>query len=162
MGPQLPRLFGFELGWADAVFGAIFPESPRTALVHGIASMKPARFLDELIATVPIEPSIGLRIALWIVAFAPLFTIRKLTTFASLDADDRERVLGRLLASPIYAVRQLVLGLKAMASLLYAQSPAIRRQMSTAVATALPAGSLVRVRAKDPAGTRSSHEHAAA
>lgn len=164
-----PRLFSFELAWADAAFGAMFPAPPRSALVHGIAEMKPARFFDEAIATVPLEPSLGLRIALWIIALAPLFTIRRLATIASLDDDEaRERVLARLLASPIYAVRQLVVGFKAFGSLLYAQSPAMRKQMTTPRSTPLAASSLVRVRTSPalPAETKSegdveSHEHAA-
>lgn len=34
MGPRPPRLFGFELAWADAVFDAFFPEPPGSAPVH--------------------------------------------------------------------------------------------------------------------------------
>ncbi len=123
-----PRLSAFERAWTDAAFDAIYPESP--ALPHGIASMHPARYLDDLLRDVPLEQSIGIRLALWIVALAPLFTIWKLGTIASIDPDERPRVLDKLLASPVYAVRQLVLLLKAMAALLYARSAAVRAAMT--------------------------------
>lgn len=130
---RLPRLVSFELAWTDAAFDAIHPDpSPDRrgpALPHGIRQLHPARFFDALLADVPLEQSIGLRVALWIVALAPLFTIKKLATFASLGAGDRQRVLERLLSSPIYAVRQLTTGLKAMAALLYSQSPSVRAAM---------------------------------
>jgi hypothetical protein len=160
-----PRLFSFELAWADAAFAAMFPPPPRSALVHGIADMKPARFFDDALATVPLEPSLGLRIALWIVALAPLFTIRRFATITSLDDDGRERVLVRLMTSPVYAVRQLLAGLKTFGSLLYAQSPAVRKQMMTPLSAPLAATSLVRVRttpvASSKQGEVESHEHAA-
>ena len=76
--------------------------------------MKPAAFFDEVVASVPLEPSLGLRVTLWIIALAPLFTIRRLATIASLEPEARQRVLDRLLASRVYAVRQLVAGFKAM------------------------------------------------
>ena len=98
-----PRLLSFELAWADAAFDAIFPSG--SALAHGIAPMKPAAFFDEVVASVPIEPSLGLRLTLWIIALAPLFTIRRLATIASLDPESRQRVLDRLLKSRVYAVR---------------------------------------------------------
>lgn len=124
-----PRLSSFELAWTDAAMGAIYPEG--TALPHGIARQEPARYFDQLLADAPLEQSIGLRVALWIVGLAPLFVIGKLGTIASLEPADRERVLERLLASPVYAVRQLVLGLKAMATLLYVRSDAVRASMVT-------------------------------
>ncbi len=124
-----PHLLPFERAWTDAAFDAIYPDG--TALGPGVASMHPARFFDSALRDLPLEQSLGLRIALWIVALAPLFTITKLGTIASVAPGERTRVLERLLASPIYAVRQLVMALKAMATLLYAQSAAVRAAMTT-------------------------------
>src|SRR5688572_2081207 len=126
------RLRGFERAWTDAAFDTFFPEN--TALPHGIARMQPARFLDDLLVELPLEQSLGVRAALWIVALAPLFMSlggRRFATIASLAYVDRVRVLDRLLASRIYAVRQLVAGFKAVATLLYSQSSEIRRALST-------------------------------
>jgi hypothetical protein len=151
----IPRLLSFELVWAHAAFDAIFPEPPRSVFPHGAASMQPGRFVDDLIAKVPLEQSIGIRLALWIVALAPLFTIRRLATIATLAPSERARVFDRLLASPVYAIRQLTLSLKALAALLYAQSPPVRAQMMAPMR-----GEIVQLRKKpEPAG--GSHEHAA-
>jgi hypothetical protein len=139
----LPRLASFELAWTDAAFDAIYPEPPRSLLPHGVASMHPARFFDEVLATIPLEQSLGLRATLWMVALAPLFTIRRFGTIASLEADDRVRVLTRLVTSSNYFVRQLAMSFKAMATLLYAKSAAVRAAMTVPSATALDAAAPV-------------------
>ncbi len=123
------KLFGFELAWAKAAFDAVFPE--RTALPHGIARMNPGRFLADVVASSPIEQSIGLRLTLWIVALAPLWLLRRPKTIADIGPEERQRVLELLLASPIYAVRQLVVAFKALGSMLYSQSPEARAWMTT-------------------------------
>lgn len=131
MRPRLFSLASFELAWTDAAFDAFYPAPPRSLLPHGIRSMHPARFFDGVLASIPLEQSVGLRLTLWMVALAPLFTIRKLGTIASIGLEDRHRVLERLMTSPIYVVRQLAMSFKAMATLLYAQSDAVRAAMST-------------------------------
>ncbi len=127
----LPRLFSFELAWAEAAYVAIYPDPPRNPLSRGIRVMEPARFYDELIAGVPTEQALGLRVSLWIVALAPLFVLRRLCTIAALSEAERVTVLERLLASSVYAVRQLTLGFKAMGALRYAQDHALRAEMTT-------------------------------
>ncbi|MBX3220158.1 MAG: hypothetical protein KF795_06530 [Labilithrix sp.] len=164
------KLFGFELAWAAAAFDAVFPE--RTALPHGIARMSPARFFADTVATSPLEQSLGLRLTLWIVALAPLWVLRRPRTIGELRPDERQRVLERLLASPVYAVRQLVVAFKAMGSMLYAQSPEARAAMTTPRAGRerehVPTGSagaqsLVTIRLSGrPRGEGGGHGHAAA
>ena len=135
-----PRLRSFELEWTNAAFDAIYPAPPRSMLPHGIASMHPARFFDGVLASVPFEQSLGLRVTLWMIALAPLFTIRRLGTIASIDESERGRVLERLVTSPNYFVRQLAMSFKAIATLLYAQSDVVRAAMSTPRLTAPPLG----------------------
>lgn len=125
------RLFGFELAWATATFSAVLPE--RTALPHGIAKMEPERFLAETISGAPFVQSVGLRAALWMVALAPLWLLRRPATILGLGAAERQVVLERLLASPVYAVRQLALTFKALASMIYAQSAEARAAMTTSL-----------------------------
>jgi hypothetical protein len=129
-----PRLATFELAWTDAAFDAIYPEPPRSALPHGVLSMHPARFFDSVLASIPFEQALGLRITLWMVALAPLFTIRRLGTIASIGAEDRARVIERLVTSSNYFVRQLAMSFKAIATLLYAKSDAVRAAMSKPLA----------------------------
>lgn len=123
-----PRLFDFERAWTDAAFDAIHPDG--TALGHGVRCMDPASYLEGVLRDVPFEQSVGIRVALWMVALAPLFTVRKLGTIASIDPASRAAVLMGLLASPIYAVRQLTLSMKAIAALLYSQSASVRAAMT--------------------------------
>ncbi len=160
-----PHLTSVEISWTDAVFGAIFPAPPlgndasaRPLLVHGIGDMAPGRWLDGILQWIPFEPMLGIRLSLWMIAFSPLFVIGKLGTIASIDASDRERVLERLVVSRIYLVRQMTIGLKAVATMLYAQSKAIRSQMATPLrpTTAEP---LVTLRL--PPATRDTNERSA-
>ena len=158
------KLFGFELAWATAAFDAIFPE--RAALPHGIARMQPARFLADVVASSPLEQSIGLRLTLWMIALAPLWLLRRPKTIADIRPDERQRVLELLIASPVYAVRQLVVAFKALGSMLYAQSPEARAWMTTArerperlVAIRLPSAGVAKAPAAQHHGD--AHEHAA-
>ena len=154
------RLFGFELAWAAAAFDAVFPE--RTALPHGIARMGPARFFADTIAVSPLEQSIGLRLTLWIVALAPLWILRRPRTISDIGPEDRQRVLERLFASPVYAIRQLVVAFKALGSLLYAQSPEALAAMTSPRSGLAGAEGLVQLGLPATARTRGgAHVHAA-
>jgi hypothetical protein len=153
------KLFAFERTWVAAAFDAVLPEG--TALPHGIARMDPGRFYDGAVQAAALEQSIGLRVSLWIVALAPLWLLRTPRTIASVGHDDRRRVLESLLASPVYVVRQLVAAFKAMASMLYAQSPAARAAM-TAPRRLVADSGLVSLRRGAPlARERGGHDHAA-
>jgi hypothetical protein len=165
-----PRLCSFELTWTDAAFDAIYPAP--SALPHGVAIMHPARFFDSVLASVPLEQSLGLRATLWMIALAPLFTIRRLGTIASISAADRGRVLERLVTSPNYFVRQLAMSFKAIVTLLYAKSEAVRAAMSTPVASfsvaaddksdaRLVSSARLTSRGKRGKATGGAHDHAA-
>ena len=166
-----PALASFELAWTDAAFDTIYPEPPLSVLPHGVLSMHPARFFESVLASVPLEQSVGLRLTLWMIALAPLFTIRKLGTIASIGLDDRVRVLERLLSSRSYFVRQLTLSFKAIATLLYARSERVRDAMTTPLdrtsraplVSATRITSRARARGKIEASTesRGTHDHAA-
>lgn len=147
------KLFEFEHEWATAAFDAVFPEN--TALPHGIVPMNPGRFFADLIAGAPFEQSLGLRLTLWIVAFAPLWVLHTPRTILSISLEERQLVFERLLASRVYAVRQLVAGLKAMISMLYAQSPEGRAAMTAPQPRELESG-LVNIRR----GRSDEHAHA--
>jgi hypothetical protein len=162
----LPRLAAFELAWIDAAATAIYPEPPDSALPVGIASMYPARFYDSVLEQIPLEQALGLRATLWMIALAPLFTIFKLGTIASIDAVDRVRVLERLIASRSYVVRQLTMSFKAVATLLYAKSDVARAAMSTPVRRPAKIASqdlvsALRLTSRGGALASGEHDHAA-
>lgn len=114
-----PRLRPFEMSWTDAMFGAIYPE-PRD--LRAGRAPHAAHFFDDLLFEIPFEPSFGLRVALWVAALSPLFTLARFATFSSLSLRDRQRAFDKLLSSRIYVVRQLAISLKAMATMFYASS----------------------------------------
>ena len=162
-----PRLRSFELAWTDAAFDAVYPAPPLSSMPHGIAVMHPGRYFDGVLAAIPFEQSLGLRVTLWMVALAPLFTVHRFGTIASIGAEERVRVLEKLLASSSYFVRQLTMSLKAVATLLYAQSMPVRRAMATPVhATATTPSGLISAarltRAPASVSEEGSHDDAAA
>jgi hypothetical protein len=142
---QLTKL---ELSWAAAALGAIFPGS-REAGLADISAMDVAGFLREVCRCVPLRVVLGLRLAIWIVTLAPLFVLARFATIRALGADDRERVVAAMLASHSYAVRSLVMILKAMGALLYAGDERVRARMLAAPERRPPpSGRLVTLRVR--------------
>jgi hypothetical protein len=125
-------LVPFERRWAHATLDTLFPRPGRGALPLGIEDMDVDSFLDETLAHVPFESALGLRLAFWIIGLAPLFVLGKLQTIASLEPDDRLRVLSALSNSPIYALRGMITMVKAIASLFYCGDRRVRPSMFVA------------------------------
>jgi len=136
-----PRLFAFERAWARAVYATLFAAPPALAAdlacvpAFGGAAVDGApgdagEFLDVALARAPLEASIGIRLTLWMCALAPLFTVKRVCTITSLEGDDRARVLEAMGKSPVYAIRQLLLGLKAMLALHLAKDVRVRERLS--------------------------------
>jgi hypothetical protein len=132
----LRHLTRTELTWARDAFETIFP--PRPGGACGIGAMDVEGYMTHTFARIPLEPALGIRLAIWIVALAPIFVLGRLRTIHRLSKDDRQRVLTRLTAHPVYAVRQLVLGLKAVAALLYAADPRVRATFTRAASPTIP------------------------
>jgi hypothetical protein len=120
-----------ESRWARGAFGAIFPANRVTGI--GICDLDLETFLMEVRSATSFKSALGVRAAIWIVAFAPLFVLgpirSKFRTIAGLDQASREVVVAALMASPIYFVRQLTMLLKAIGAILYAGAPAVRKIM---------------------------------
>jgi hypothetical protein len=152
-----------ERRWAHAILDTIFPGPERGALPLGIESMDVDGFLDDTLAGIPFEASVGLRLAFWVIALAPLFILRKAATIASLGADDRLKVLAAINASPVYALRSTVMMVKAIGALFYCGD----RRVRTKIVAVAPSVVLLRPRrgalalaphnADDHAGA--DHEH---
>lgn len=156
------RLFEFEVGWATASFDAIFPE--HSALPHGIERMRPGQFLSDVIAEAPLEQAVGLRLTLWIFALAPIWFLRRLATISDLTMAERQRVVGQLMTTRAYTIRQLSMGLKAIGAMLYAQSAEVRSTMTALPNRRAPGTELVVLRRPSPSTSHPRgvvHEHAA-
>jgi hypothetical protein len=122
------KLAPVENRWAEAALAAIFPGSIEQGL-DGISAMNIAAYLGDVMGWVPFRAAMGLRLAIWLVALAPLFVLGRLTTIAGLAPAERERVMTVLVASRSYAVRSLVLVLKSFGALLYASDARVRALM---------------------------------
>lgn len=148
------KLTGLEKRWAHVAFDVIYPGHEEAGLV-GMRSIDTSSFLDELYAYIPFQAGLGLRVAIWIATFAPLFVIARFAMLATLAREEREKVLYRLMASKSYAIRSLVLILKTMGAMVYAGDAAVRARMhAVARQDAKPAPStepLVPLRLKRPA-----------
>lgn len=145
----------FEVRWALAAFGAIFPSGADAKIPLGIEALDLEGYLNDLRSRVPFRVALGLRLALWMVALAPLFVLRRAATVASLEPAARAELVSRLAQSPIYAVRQLVLLLKTVGAILFANAPEVRAVMLAPADVAAPKESgprLIELRRKGDAG----------
>jgi hypothetical protein len=133
-----------ERRWAQAAMVAIFPGSVEAGLA-GIGVMQIDGFLREVMRTLPFRAALGVRLAVWLVAVAPWFLLRRFVTIAGLGPAERERVISLLVASRWYAVRSLALLLKAIGALLYAADDRVRRHMAP------PRPRLAQLRVRAPA-----------
>jgi hypothetical protein len=139
------KLSRVESRWAEAAMEAIFPGSSEMGLTD-IGTMDVGGFLRDLMRDVPWKAALGVRLAIWLVALAPLFVVRRLATITQLGRADRERVVASLVASESYAIRSLVLVLKAVGALLYAADRGVRARM-----TPPPKSGVVRIGVKPSA-----------
>ncbi len=125
---------------------AIFPGS-RDVGLSDIGAMNVPGFLRELMVHLPWKAALGLRLAVWLVALAPWFVLRRVATIAQLGPEDRERMIAALVGSPSYAVRSLVLILKAMGALLYAADAGVRTRLMPPLRSSLTPLRVTRVHA---------------
>jgi hypothetical protein len=128
------KLTGLEMGWAEAALVGVFPGSVASGFAS-IGSMDVRGFLKGALRRIPLRAALGLRLAIWIVALAPIVVLRRLRTIARLEQVDRERVLARLAASDSYAIRSLVMMLKTFGALLYAGDDGVRARIEIPAAS---------------------------
>ena len=151
---SLSRMTGLERGFAAAAFDGIFPRGSDERLPQGAADGDMVGLFENARACVPPRVALGLRVAVWIVALAPLVTIGKFATIASLATTDRERVVLALLSSNVYMIRQLTTLLKAFGALFFLTFPGVRNAIVRAPAP-LAAGGLVALSKKGASHERS-------
>ena len=103
-GGSLLRLLRFERRWLVSVFEVVLPSEGPLGL--GAADVPMGRFVDDLLARMPLQAVLGLRAALWMLMLAPPFVLRRARTFLGLAAADRLALLDRLRRSDHYLVRE--------------------------------------------------------
>jgi hypothetical protein len=125
------KLSRLENAWATAALSAMFPGSSESGL-EGIEAMDVRGFLEDVMRTRPFRAALGLRVAIWMVALAPIFVLGRVATIAGLARCERERMLDALLANRTYVVRMLAMLLKAFGALLYAGDERVRARVRPA------------------------------
>src|SRR4051794_21253605 len=119
----------WELSWAVEVLAAFAPSSaeakgrelaPRDGEVDYLRTWR--RMVH---GSTPLA-ALGLRVGLWMVTFAPVWLMGRLTTFSELARAERTEVLSRLLRHTSLFVRELSLLLKFSAAVALLGTPSVR------------------------------------
>ncbi len=127
-------LLSFERRWAQAILECFAPPSfsgagsgaARDGLVPVEGEVDYLRAFDVMCASSTAKARLGMRLAVWLFALAPIWSFVSLRTLAGFPIDRRAAFLDRLLTSKIYIVRELGLLLKLSASFALMASPAVR------------------------------------
>ena len=143
----MSQLTKTERTWCITAFDTIYPGVDEgTAMPRAEVD----QYVRDVCTTVPFKAFLGLRIATWLVALAPLFVLGRLATIRGLARAEREKLVARLASSRIYTIRQLVMILKAVGGMLYAARPAARARIMKPRGLTTPAAPLVALRLKRP------------
>ena len=118
-------MMGFERRWARHLLAAFAPgEGPGLAPLPGEVDYV-ATFARMYREATPLA-ALGLRLALWIAALAPLWLWGKLATISKVAVERRPQLLRELLVHRAFAVRELSLLLKLTASMALLGTPSVR------------------------------------
>ncbi|MCS6798522.1 MAG: hypothetical protein NZ898_08325 [Myxococcota bacterium] len=117
----------FERRWAHDVMSSFAPPggpglAPDPGRVDFVGALR-----TQMRASTPLA-ALGLRLAVWMAALAPLWTLGRLRTIRGLRPAERAAVLARLLRSRLYLVRELTLFLKLAACFALFRVPELRAQ----------------------------------
>lgn len=146
----------FERQAAHAAFGTIYAGPDCGTLPLGITDMDLDGYLDRTLNAIPLEPAVGLRLAIWLIALAPIFILRRFVTIVSLGVEDREKVIATLYASPHYLLRSAPIALKAIGALFYCGDLRLRPIIMGTQAQAA-SGPVVTLRKRSSSGEAGEH-----
>jgi hypothetical protein len=106
-----------EEGWALAALEGFSPPGEAPAAPRAGDEVDYLGTLRAMASASTALGRLGLRLAVWLLATAPLWTLGRLTLLPSLPVAERGALLDRLLQHRRYAVRELCLLLKVVASM---------------------------------------------
>ncbi len=117
----------------------MFPGSREEGFAD-IEGMDVRGFLAGVMRTLPFKAALGFRVAVWMVALAPVVVLRRAVPRSRGSAvPDREQVVDDPVRdSGSYSVRSLVMLLKTFGALLYAGDDRIRARLRPAAASPAP------------------------
>jgi hypothetical protein len=115
----------FEQNWTADVLTAFTVEggqglTARHGEVDYLATFRRMRRGSTALA------ALALRLAIWMVALAPLWALGRLATFSTLARRERSELLGRLLLHRNFAVRELTMLLKLTAAMALLGTASVR------------------------------------
>jgi len=119
-----------ERRWRDALMAAMLPRVEGVDL-PGYAELDHAAFWQRFYAVAPPLLRFGLRVAVWVITWWPLFTLRAARPLHRLERSERDDVLTSLGASRWYLVRQLVTTVKMVGCFAYFNNDAGRAAVLT-------------------------------
>lgn len=118
-------MMAFERRWARHVLAAFAPQGgPGLSPTEGEVDYE-GTFMCMLREATPLA-TLGLRLAVWMTAFAPFWLWGKLATINKLTNERRSQLLRELLRHRVFAVRELSLLLKLGASMALLGAPSVR------------------------------------
>jgi hypothetical protein len=123
----------WEQTWAADVLAAFAPVDPSDARTRTATTLAPrdgevdyaSVFFRLMRGSTPVA-ALGLRFALWMVAFAPFWLWGRFSTFSKLGRTERTELLSRLLRHGSHVVRELALLLKFAAAVALLGTPSVR------------------------------------
>lgn len=115
--------------WAALVLSSFAPVSAG-GLVRSDREIDWTAAWERFVSSMNARARLGARVALLIAISAPVWALGRLGSLASLGAEERARLLDRLLAHRLYFVRELVLMLKVCACLAMFRSGEVRARTS--------------------------------
>ncbi len=124
-GEAMMALTTIERRWARTAIETMFPSGG----IRGADVIDSGEGLERICQTVPARVALGLRVAVWLVTISPLLVALRFRTLASLAADEREKIVLKLLSHRSYFLRQLALLLKAFGALMFVAAPGVRESI---------------------------------
>jgi hypothetical protein len=116
----------FERRWAQHLLAAFAPPASSEGLSPGPTEVDYLGVLARMRSKASPLAAIGLRLAVWLAALAPLWLWGRLTTISTLANERRPQLLRELLGHRTFAVRELTMLLKLCAAMALLGTPSVR------------------------------------
>ena len=119
----------FELRNVEAAARAFFPRNSHPQLKTGAADLDVRGYFLGVVDRSSFRIAAALRLTILICAFGPIITKGAFATLASENLEQQQETLKLLMASPTYAIRQLVLLMKVHVAMVFGSDPTARLVM---------------------------------
>jgi hypothetical protein len=116
----------WEQSWAADVLGSFAPAGSGGGLTPLPGEVDYLATMRRMVQSSTPLAGFGLRVALWMVVFAPFWLLGRWVTFSKLALRDRVELLSRLLRHTSFVVRELSLLLKLTAAIALLGTPSVR------------------------------------